>query len=147
MSDTFNQIKDDLKQAMIAKNVFVRDTLRLVTSEVKRFEVDNRVEVTQEDIVVILKKMAKQRKDSIDQYMAGARADLAEVEQKELDLINKYLPESLSGAALKDAVKIIIKNLGLSEMKDMGHAMKEIKLRHPDAEMSEASSAVKELLS
>lgn len=132
---------------MIAKNVFVRDTLRLVTSEVKRFEVDNRVEVTQEDIVVILKRMAKQRKDSIDQYMAGARADLAEVEQKELDLINQYLPESLSGAALKDAVKIIIEDLGLSEMKDMGQAMKEIKLIHPDAEMSEASSAVKELLS
>lgn len=82
MSDTFNQIKDDLKQAMIAKDVFVRDTLRLVTSEVKRFEVDNRVEVTQEDIVAILKRMAKQRKDSIEQYMAGARADLAEVEQK-----------------------------------------------------------------
>ena len=147
MSDTFNQIKDDLKQAMIAKDVFVRDTLRLVTSEVKRFEVDNRVEVTQEDIVAILKRMAKQRKDSIEQYMAGARADLAEVEQKELDLINQYLPESLSGAALKDAVKIIIEDLGLSEMKDMGRAMKEIKLRHPDAEMSEASSTVKELLS
>ena len=147
MSDTFNQIKDDLKQAMIAKDVFVRDTLRLVTSEVKRFEVDNRVEVTQEDIVAILKRMAKQRKDSIEQYMAGARADLAEVEQKELDLINQYLPESLSGAALKDAVKIIIEDLGLSEMKDMGQAMKEIKLGHPDAEMSEASSAVKDLLS
>ena len=147
MSDTFNQIKDDLKQAMIAKDIFVRDTLRLVTSEVKRFEVDNRVEVTQEDIVAILKRMAKQRKDSIEQYMAGARADLAEVEQKELDLINQYLPESLSGAALKDAVKIIIEDLGLSEMKDMGQAMKEIKLRRPDAEMSEASSTVKELLS
>ena len=132
---------------MIAKDVFVRDTLRLVTSEVKRFEVDNRVEVTQEDIGAILKRMAKQRKDSIDQYMAGARADLAEIEQKELDLINQYLPESLSGAALKDAVKIIIEDLGLSEMKDMGQAMKEIKLSHPDAEMSEASSAVKELLS
>ena len=90
MSDTFNQIKDDLKQAMIAKDVFARDTLRLVTSEVKRFEVDNRVEVTQEDIVAILKRMAKQRKDSIEQYMAGARADLAEVEQKELDLIKQY---------------------------------------------------------
>lgn len=147
MSDTFNQIKEDLKQAMLAKNVFVRDTLRLVTSEIKRFEVDNRVEVTQEDIVAILKRMAKQRKDSIEQYMAGARADLAEVEQKELDLINQYLPESLSGAALKGAVKTIIEDLGLSEMKDMGQAMKEIKLRHPDAEMSEASSAVKELLS
>ena len=101
MSDTFNQIKDNLKQAMIAKDVFVRDTLRLVTSEVKRFEVDNRVEVTQEDIVAILKRMAKQRKDSIEQYMAGARADLAEVEQKELDLINQYLPESVSYTHLR----------------------------------------------
>ena len=69
--------------------------------------------------------MAKQKKDSIDQYMAGARADLAEIEQKELDLINQYLPESLSEAALKDAVKIIIEDLDLSEMKDMGQAMKD----------------------
>ena len=66
---------------MFDKNVFLRDTLRLVTAEIKRFEVDNRVEATDDDLVNILKKMAKQRKDSIQQYADGGRPDLEEVER------------------------------------------------------------------
>ena len=65
MSALKDQINSELKQAMFDKNVFLRDTLRLVTAEIKRFEVDNRVEATDDDLVNILKKMAKQRKDSI----------------------------------------------------------------------------------
>ena len=68
MSALKDQINSELKQAMFDKNVFLRDTLRLVTAEIKRFEVDNRVEATDDDLVNILKKMAKQRKDSIQQY-------------------------------------------------------------------------------
>ena len=113
----------------------------------RSFEVDNRVEASQDDFIVILKKMAKQRKDSIEQYNSGGRADLAEVEENELQIISRYLPEALSGDALQEAVKNILDEIGPLEMRDMGQLMKEIKLRHPDAEMSEASSAVKELLS
>ena len=86
---------------MFDKNVFLRDTLRLVTAEIKRFEVDNRVEATDDDLVNILKKMAKQRKDSIQQYADGGRPDLEEVERNELDVLEKYLPQALSGDALK----------------------------------------------
>lgn len=132
---------------MLAKDVFVRDTLRLITSEIKRFEVDNRVEASQDDFIVILKKMAKQRKDSIEQYNSGGRADLAEVEENELQIISRYLPEALSGDALQEAVKNILDEIGPLEMRDMGQLMKEIKLRHPDAEMSEASSIARNLLS
>ena len=132
---------------MLNKDVFVRDTLRLVTSEIKRFEVDNRKDPADEDIVAILKRMAKQRKDSIQQYKDGGRPDLEEIEQKELDLLAIYLPQALGGDALKEAISEIISEKGFSGMQEMGNVMKELKTKHPNAEMSEASSFVKELLS
>ena len=147
MSVLKDQINAELKQAMLNKDVFVRDTLRLVTSEIKRFEVDNRKDPTDEDIVAILKRMAKQRKDSIQQYKDGGRPDLEEIEQKELDLLATYLPQALSGDALKVAISEIISEKGFSGMQEMGNVMKELKTKHPNAEMSEASSFVKELLS
>lgn len=142
-----DQINSELKQAMFDKNVFLRDTLRLVTAEIKRFEVDNRVEATDDDLVNILKKMAKQRKDSIQQYADGGRPDLEEVERNELDVLEKYLPQALSGDALKTAIQKIISAGEFSGMQDMGNVMKELRSKHPNAEMSEASSFVKELLS
>ena len=147
MSDLKDQINSELKQAMLNKNVFVRDTLRLVTSEIKRFEVDNRQDPTDDDVITILKRMAKQRKDSIKQYKDGGRPDLEEIEQKELDLLATYLPQALSGEALKTAISGIISEHGFSGMQDMGNVMKELKAKHSNAEMSEASSFVKELLS
>ncbi len=132
---------------MLDKDVFVRDTLRLVTSEIKRFEVDKRQEPTDDDIIAILKRMAKQRKDSIQQYRDGGRPDLEEIEQNELDLLDKYLPQALNGDALKDALQAIISEHNFSGMQDMGNVMKELRSRHPNAEMSEASSIVKNLLS
>ena len=147
MSALKDQINSELKQAMLDKDVFVRDTLRLVTSEIKRFEVDNRKDPTDEDVVAILKRMAKQRKDSIQQYKDGGRPDLEEIEQKELDLLATYLPQALSGDALKTVISEIISEKGFSGMQEMGNVMKELKTKHPNAEMSEASSFVKELLS
>ena len=147
MSALRDQINSELKQAMLVKDVFVRDTLRLVTSEIKRFEVDNRKEPSEEEIVTILKRMAKQRKDSIQQYKEGGRPDLEEIEQNELNLLNEYLPQALSGEALESALLEIIKEKDFSGMQDMGNVMKELRSRHPNAEMSEASSLVKSLLS
>ena len=132
---------------MLNKDVFVRDTLRLVTSEIKRFEVDNRQDPTDDDVIAILKRMAKQRKDSIQQYKDGGRPDLEKIERKELDLLATYLPQALSGEALKTAISGIISEHGFSGMQDMGNVMKELKVKHANAEMSEASSFVKELLS
>ena len=147
LSQLKDQINSELKEAMIQKNVFLRDTLRLIMAEVKRFEVDNRQEPTDEDIVAILKKMAKQRKDSIQQYSEGGRPDLEEIEKNELEVLEKYLPQALAGDALKEAIQTIISENNFSGMQDMGNVMKELRSRHPNAEMSEASSLVKELLS
>ena len=132
---------------MLDKNVFVRDTLRLVTSEIKRFEVDTRQEPSDDDVINILKRMAKQRKDSIHQYKEGGRPDLEEVEQNELNLLAKYLPQALNGDELKAALEEIVSKNNFNGMQDMGNVMKELRSRHPNAEMSEASSFVKELLS
>ena len=91
--------------------------------------------------------MAKQRKDSIQQYKDGGRPDLEKIESDELNLIQKFLPESLSGDALQDALEKIISDNSFNSMKDMGNIMKELKSRHPNAEMSEASSIIKNLFS
>jgi len=147
LSQLKDQINSELKEAMIQKDVFLRDTLRLIMAEVKRFEVDNRQEPTDEDIFTILKKMAKQRKDSIQQYSEGGRPDLEEIEKNELEILEKYLPQALAGDALKEVIQTIISENNFSGMQDMGNVMKELRSRHPNAEMSEASSLVKELLS
>ena len=132
---------------MLDKNVFVRDTLRLVTSEIKRFEVDTRQEPSDDDVINILKRMAKQRKDSIHQYKEGGRPDLEEVEQNELNLLAKYLPQALNGDELKAALEEIVSKNNFNGMQDMGNVMKELRSKHPNAEMSEASSIVKALIS
>jgi len=147
LSQLKDQINSELKEAMIQKDVFLRDTLRLIMAEVKRFEVDNRQEPKDEDIFTILKKMAKQRKDSIQQYSEGGRPDLEEIEKNELEVLEKYLPQALAGDALKEVIQTIISENNFSGMQDMGNVMKELRSRHPNAEMSEASSLVKELLS
>jgi len=146
LSSLRDQINEELKQAMFDKNVFVRDTLRLVTSEIKRFEVDTRQEPSDDDIISILKRMAKQRKDSIKQYKDGGRPDLEEIEQNELDLLDKYLPQALNGDALKDALQAIISEHNFSGMQDMGNIMKQLRSRHPNAEMSEAANIIKKIL-
>lgn len=147
MDSLTDSIKEDLKSAMLSKNNFLRDTLRLVTSEIKRFEVDNRKNPSVEEVIAILKKMAKQRKDSINQYRSGGREDLAEIEVKELEVIEQYLPQSFSGEELKKSIQQIINENGFSSMRDMGNLMKILKSQHPNAEMSEASSFIKTLFS
>ncbi|URQ65197.1 GatB/YqeY domain-containing protein [SAR86 cluster bacterium] len=147
MDSLTDSIKEDLKSAMLSKNNFLRDTLRLVTSEIKRFEVDNRKNPSVEEVISILKKMAKQRKDSINQYRSGGREDLAEIEVKELEVIEQYLPQSFSGEELKKSIQQIINENGFSSMRDMGNLMKILKSQHPNAEMSEASSFIKTLFS
>ncbi len=147
MDSLVDSIKEDLKSAMLSKNNFLRDTLRLVTSEIKRFEVDNRKNPSVEEVIAILKKMAKQRKDSINQYRSGGREDLAEIEVKELEVIEQYLPQSFSGEELKKSIQQIINENGFSSMRDMGNLMKILKSQHPNAEMSEASSFIKTLFS
>ena len=119
------KILDDIKTAMKEKDNFRRDTLRLVNSVIKQVEVDERIEMTDEKVLPILQTQIKRRMDSIEQYKNGGRDDLAQNEQKEIDIINGYLPKQLSADELEAEIKVII--AGLGEGANIGTVMKAAK--------------------
>lgn len=122
----YETIGNDLKEAMKAGDTFKRDTLRLAQSALKNTALDKRKEVvalTDDEVIEVLKRLIKQRKDSITQYEAGGRADLVATEQKEMEIISSYVPAELDDAALEAAVKDALTQAGITESKDMGKAM------------------------
>ncbi len=141
------RIKSDLKEAMRAKDVFRRNTLRNLTAAIKQIEVDERRELSDADVEAILMKYAKQREDAKAQFKAGGRDDLIENEDKELAIVAEYLPEPMSDEELEQIISEIIQKTEASSMKDMGRVMgvakKEIGSR---ADGGRISKMVKKLL-
>ncbi|EKO36219.1 YqeY-like protein [SAR86 cluster bacterium SAR86E] len=141
-------INQDLKAAMLSKDVVTRDTLRMLISEIKKFEIDEKVEANDITISTLINKNVKQRRDSIDQFKKGARDDLVATEQKQLDVILKYLPEQLSEDEIHTIVKDGINEVSAAGMQDMGKLMGHLKPKFEGkADMSIVSKFVKELLS
>tara|TARA_B100001063_G_C16668494_1_gene504982 strand:+ start:221 stop:664 length:444 start_codon:yes stop_codon:yes gene_type:complete len=141
-------INQDLKAAMLSKDVVTRDTLRMLISEIKKFEIDEKVEANDITISTLINKNVKQRRDSIDQFKKGARDDLVSTEQKQLDVILKYLPEQLSEDEIHAIVKDGINEVSAAGMQDMGKLMGHLKPKFEGkADMSIVSKFVKELLS
>jgi uncharacterized protein YqeY len=141
-------INQDLKAAMLSKDVVTRDTLRMLISEIKKFEIDEKVEANDITISTLINKNVKQRRDSIDQFKKGARDDLVATEQKQLDVILKYLPEQLSEDEIYAIVKDGINEVSAAGMQDMGKLMGHLKPKFEGkADMSIVSKFVKELLS
>ena len=130
-----SDIKQDLKQAMLEKNELVRDTLRMFLSEVQRFEIDNKEEVDDSKALQIINKMIKQRNDSISQFKSGGRNDLAEKEEKEVDVLSKYKPAQLSENEITAKVKEAIEQSAASSMQDMGKVMGILKPLSGSADM------------
>jgi uncharacterized protein YqeY len=120
LRETINQ---DLKEAMKAKNVKKRDALRLLTSAFKQIEVDERKELTNEDITKIIISQVKRRNDSATQYKDAGREDLMQIELDEIAFYEVYLPKQLSDDELEDALKEIITKVNATTMKDMGKVM------------------------
>ena len=116
-------IKDAVKAAMRAKDKQRLGTLRLVTAEFKRVEVDERIEIDDDRALIILDKMGKQRRDSIAQYTDAGREDLAAVEQLEIDVISEFLPEALGEEELAQLVADAVAQSGAASMQDMGKVM------------------------
>tara|TARA_Y100001934_G_scaffold231707_1_gene280012 strand:+ start:1316 stop:1768 length:453 start_codon:yes stop_codon:yes gene_type:complete len=141
-------IADATKVAMKARDKARVAALRLVGAEIKRVEVDERVDaLTDEQVVDVLNRMLKQRKDSLQQFTDAKRMDLAEKEQFEIDVIGDFMPEPLSAEALEAAIAQAIAETGASSPKDMGKVMG--KLREPlkgKADMGAVSARVKALL-
>ena len=142
-----SDIKQDLKQAMLDKNVLVRDTIRMFLSEVQRFEIDNKEKVDDSKALQIINKMIKQRNDSISQFKNGGRNDLAEKEEKEVDILLKYKPAQLSDEEITSKVKEAIEQSGATSMQDMGKVMGILKSLSGSADMGLVSKIVKDELS
>ena len=117
------KIKSDIKDAMRAKNVQKRDTLRNIQAAVKDIEVNERRDVTDADLEAILMKYAKQREDAMAQFKDAGREDLVEKEIAELAIVKSYLPEPMSDEELETILKEIIASTGAESMKDMGKVM------------------------
>lgn len=139
------QITADMKAAMRAKEMKRLGTIRMLTAAMKQKEVDERIELDDKQIVAIVEKMVKQRKDSIEQFIAGNRPDLAESEQAEVEVLSAYMPEQMSEAEIAAEVAEAVK--GASGSKDMGKVMGALKGKLASrADMGVVSKLVKQAL-
>lgn len=124
MSQMKEQLKEDLKVAMKTKDVFKRETIRFLMSALKQVEVDERRELSDDDIYKIIQKSVKQREDAASQYKDAGRDDLYKKEFDEAELLKNYLPKQMDEEALKEIISQIIIESNASGMKDMGTVIK-----------------------
>ena len=137
-----------MKAAMRAKDGARLSTIRLLLSGIKQREVDERVELTDADVLSVLEKMIKQRRESIAQFEKAARQDLADKEKAEIEVLSGYLPKQMSDAEVDQAVAAAIAEAGASSMKDMGKVMALLKPRLAGkADMGKVSGLLKAKLS
>ena len=141
------QITEDMKTAMRAKDSERLGTIRLLQAAMKQKEVDERVEIDDTMVIAIVDKMIKQRKDSIAAYETANRADLADVEKAEIEVLKAYLPERMSAEEVTAAVKAIVAQVGATGPGDMGKVMGAVKTQLAGkADMGQVSAAVKAAL-
>lgn len=141
-------ILEDVKTAMRARDQRRLTALRLITAAIKQIEIDQRIEVDDQIVLGVLDKMVKQRRESLDQYQAAGRDDLAAQEQFELDLLALYLPDPLSDDEVAELIKQAVAETGASSIRDMGAVMNKLRSEvQGRADMKAVSSAVKAQLS
>jgi len=137
----------DLKQAMKARDRRRVNALRLMVAAIKQKEIDERITLNDEQVLVILNKLSKQRKESIHQYQQAQRDDLIEQENYELELIQQYLPKPLGEEEIMTNVESTIDELGAQSIRDMGKVMAALtKKLQGRADMAKVSATVKEKL-
>ena len=146
------KINDEYKTALKSKDKNKISTYRLILSGIKDLDISNRSgpnkkETDDEDIKKLLKKMIKQRNESVEIYKKNKREDLLKIEQEEIDLLSTYLPKQLSEEETKKICLEIITKVGAQNIKDMGKVMGELKKNYSDSiDFSKAGSMLKELL-
>lgn len=138
------QITDDMKAAMRAKDTARLSAIRLLLAAIKQREVDERVELVDADVVAIIEKMNKQRRDSISQYEAAGRQELADVEKFEMSVLADYMPQQLGDAEITTAVLEAIAAVGAQGPQDMGKVMGLLKSKLAGrADMGKVSALIK----
>jgi uncharacterized protein YqeY len=141
------RIQDDVKAAMRAKAKSRLATLRLITAAIKQREVDERIELDDTQVLAILDKMIKQRRDSIDQYAKAGRSELVAQENDEIAIIQEYLPAGLNEDEILALIEQTIQSTGASSMQDMGKVMGQLKPKMQGrADMGQVSRLVKQKL-
>ncbi|MFA6016257.1 MAG: GatB/YqeY domain-containing protein [Gallionellaceae bacterium] len=142
------QITEDMKSAMRAKETARLGAIRLLLAAMKQREVDERIELSDADILSIIDKMLKQRRDSISQYEAAARQDLADVEKFEMSVLQTYMPQQLSEAEIESLLAQAIADTGAASPHDMGKVMAILKPQLAGrADVAKVSGLVKAKLS
>ncbi|SDK37882.1 GatB/YqeY domain-containing protein [Natronincola ferrireducens] len=117
------RLTNDLKQAMKDKDQLRKNVITLIRSDIKQIEVDKRIELEDQDVIEIISRQLKQRKDALDEFQKGGREDLVAQAQQEAEILLQYLPEQLSEEEVIDIVKSVIVEIGANSMQDMGKVM------------------------
>ena len=148
MSKLKQLITDDMKLAMKAQDKPALKAIRMILGAIKQKEIDERIELDDDQVMAVIQKMVKQRKDSISQFSDAGRTDLVEVEEAELLIINNYMPKQLSQDEIEAAVVKAISDTGADSMKDMGKLMGILKGQlDGKADMGQVSQLIKSKLS
>ena len=148
MSKLKQLITDDMKLAMKAQDKSALKAIRMILGAIKQKEIDERINLDDTQVLAVIQKMVKQRKDSISQFSDAGRTDLVEVEEAELSIINNYMPKQLSDAEIEAAVVKAIADSGADSMKDMGKLMGILKAQlDGKADMGQVSQLIKSKLS
>ena len=144
----FEKITKDLTEAMKAKDTFRTSVLRMLKSALKNEEINKKSPLTDDEVLAIIKKQVKTRKDSMNEYISYNRMDLADSLQKEIDILNEYLPEELSDEELEKIVNETITKVNAESIKQMGLVIKTISSEYgARCDMAKVSKLVKEKLS
>ncbi len=147
MSDLKTQVTDAVKNAMRAGDKPRLATLRMVSAAIKQKEVDERRTLTDSDVLAVLDKMAKQRRESVEQYEAAGREELAAAERAEIDIIAEFLPRALDESEISAMISAAIEETGAESIRDMGKVMAKLKPEvQGRADMSTVSARVKQHL-
>ena len=141
-------ISDDMKTFMRAKDTARLGAIRLLQASIKQKEVDERIELNDDQILAVIQKMLKQRKDSIEAYQQANRQDLIDQEELEIEVLTKYMPEPLSDEEINQFIEEAIETTGAADMKDMGKVGGVLKSKVAGrADMGEVSKLVRQKLS
>ena len=148
MSKLKQLITDDMKLALKAQDKVALKAIRMILGAIKQKEIDDRIDLDDNQVIAVIQKMVKQRKDSISQFSDAGRTDLVEVEEAELSIINNYMPKQLSQDEIEAAVVKAIADTGADSMKDMGKLMGILKGQlDGKADMGQVSQVIKTKLS
>lgn len=126
-----DRLTQDVKTAMKARDAFRLAVLRYTLSEIKNARIEKMSDLTDEDVIGVLRRGVKKREEAVEQYRQGGRQDLADKEAREAAILQEYLPQTLAGEALEQAVTAAIEEVNAQSIKDLGKVMKALMAAHP----------------